>query len=108
MRTGSRRLPPSPRIRVAGYALCPSAGDIEATPVDASDGGRAVRPGQRSRRTAMRSIVPVTWGGCVLAVALTATACGGGGADGGGTDASGVVRSSWGDPQNPLEPANTN
>ncbi|URM89771.1 ABC transporter substrate-binding protein [Streptomyces sp. MRC013] len=37
-------------------------------------------------------------------LAATATACGGGG--GGGGD--GVLSSSWGDPQNPLEPANTN
>ncbi|MEU2514196.1 peptide ABC transporter substrate-binding protein [Streptomyces syringium] len=37
------------------------------------------------------------------AVALVASGCGGGG--GGGA---GVVRASWGDPQNPLEPANTN
>ncbi|MCP9974877.1 peptide ABC transporter substrate-binding protein [Streptomyces somaliensis] len=36
-------------------------------------------------------------------LAATATACGGGG---GGGD--GVLSSSWGDPQNPLEPANTN
>ncbi|UED84361.1 peptide ABC transporter substrate-binding protein [Streptomyces profundus] len=41
------------------------------------------------------------------AVALVATGCGGGdsGGDGGG---SGVIRASWGDPQHPLEPANTN
>jgi oligopeptide transport system substrate-binding protein len=42
------------------------------------------------------------------AVALAATACGGG--DNGyaaGTDGA-VVRASWGDPQHPLEPANTN
>ncbi|HEX5568197.1 MAG TPA: ABC transporter substrate-binding protein [Streptomyces sp.] len=37
-------------------------------------------------------------------VALAATACGGGGGD----DGSRVVRASWGDPQHPLEPANTN
>jgi len=43
----------------------------------------------------------------VAAVALAATACGGGGPSlRGGPD--GIVRSSWGDPQNPLEPANTN
>ncbi|MEE1927744.1 ABC transporter substrate-binding protein [Streptomyces sp. TRM 70351] len=42
----------------------------------------------------------------VAAIALAAGACGGGGGDGGG--GSGVVRASWGDPQNPLEPANTN
>ncbi|MEU9334175.1 ABC transporter substrate-binding protein [Streptomyces sp. NPDC048290] len=40
------------------------------------------------------------------AVALVATACGGNG--GGGTDTSAVLSASWGDPQNPLEPANTN
>ncbi|MFK4273410.1 ABC transporter substrate-binding protein, partial [Streptomyces milbemycinicus] len=41
---------------------------------------------------------------CGAAVALPLTACGGG--DGGAE--AGVVRSSWGDPPNPLEPANTN
>ncbi|AWT45292.1 MULTISPECIES: peptide ABC transporter substrate-binding protein [Streptomyces] len=47
---------------------------------------------------------------CAAAVALAATACGGGGDDsGGGSGAGGgVLSSSWGDPQNPLEPANTN
>lgn len=42
---------------------------------------------------------------CALlaAVALAATACGGG-----STGQAGVVSASWGDPQNPLEPANTN
>lgn len=47
----------------------------------------------------------------VTAVALTVAACGGGGSDsggGGGSGSGGVVRASWGDPQNPLEPANTN
>ncbi|MET9439180.1 ABC transporter substrate-binding protein [Streptomyces sp. NPDC006610] len=46
---------------------------------------------------------------CAVAVALAATACGGG--DGGGSgsgDGGAVLSSSWGDPQNPLEPANTN
>ncbi|CAL9434756.1 Oligopeptide-binding protein OppA [Streptomyces sp. enrichment culture] len=42
---------------------------------------------------------------CAAAVVLAATACGGGGT-GGGADA--VLSSSWGDPPNPLEPANTN
>ncbi|WP_338672747.1 ABC transporter substrate-binding protein [Streptomyces sp. SCSIO 30461] len=41
-----------------------------------------------------------------LALALAAVGCGGGGGSGGGAD--GIVSSSWGDPQNPLEPANTN
>ncbi|MET7933680.1 ABC transporter substrate-binding protein [Streptomyces sp. NPDC005322] len=41
---------------------------------------------------------------CVAALGVTATACGGGG----GGSGSGIVRSSWGDPPNPLEPANTN
>lgn len=51
----------------------------------------------------------------VAAIALAATACGGGddggggyGGGGGGGDGGGTVRASWGDPQNPLEPANTN
>ncbi|MFE0193183.1 ABC transporter substrate-binding protein [Streptomyces sp. NPDC059008] len=43
------------------------------------------------------------WGACAVAVALVATACGGGSAA-----RAGVVSASWGDPQNPLEPANTN
>ncbi|GAA3220010.1 ABC transporter substrate-binding protein [Streptomyces thermocoprophilus] len=45
---------------------------------------------------------------CAAAVALAATACGGGDSDGGGSDGAGVLSASWGDPQNPLEPANTN
>ncbi|MET9802186.1 ABC transporter substrate-binding protein [Streptomyces sp. NPDC006368] len=48
--------------------------------------------------------VHVRTAACAVAVALAATACGGGA--GGGAD--GIVRSSWGDPQNPVEPANTN
>ncbi|MFE2043006.1 ABC transporter substrate-binding protein [Streptomyces sp. NPDC059477] len=43
------------------------------------------------------------------AVALLATACGGGGGGGGSNSGSDTVLSaSWGDPANPLEPANTN
>ncbi|MEV0299802.1 peptide ABC transporter substrate-binding protein [Streptomyces prasinus] len=45
---------------------------------------------------------------CAVAVALTATACGGGGGNSGSGDAGAVLSASWGDPQNPLEPANTN
>ncbi|MCQ4211419.1 peptide ABC transporter substrate-binding protein [Streptomyces longispororuber] len=58
----------------------------------------------------MRGATHVKWAAAAAAVALTATACGGGSdsGGGGGGDGSGVVRSSWGDPQNPLEPANTN
>lgn len=55
----------------------------------------------------MRGATQVKWAACAVAVALAATACGGGG-DSGGGGADGVVSSSWGDPQNPLEPANTN
>ncbi|MFE4670087.1 ABC transporter substrate-binding protein [Streptomyces sp. NPDC056716] len=40
------------------------------------------------------------------AVALLATACGGGGGSNSGSDT--VLSASWGDPANPLEPANTN
>ncbi|MEU3978605.1 ABC transporter substrate-binding protein [Streptomyces sp. NPDC026672] len=52
----------------------------------------------RGARNARRAAV-------AAAVALAATACGGGG---GGTGGSAVLSSSWGDPQNPLEPSNTN
>ncbi|GGS85969.1 peptide ABC transporter substrate-binding protein [Streptomyces griseoviridis] len=54
----------------------------------------------------MRGATHATRAVCAAAaVALAATGCGGGGG-GGGADA--VLSSSWGDPQNPLEPANTN
>ncbi len=57
----------------------------------------------------MRGATRVKWAVGVTAVALTATACGGGTDSGsGGGSGGGVVRASWGDPQNPLEPANTN
>ncbi|MBM7437407.1 ABC transporter substrate-binding protein [Streptomyces sp. HB132] len=55
----------------------------------------------------MRGATRARWAACAAAVALTATACGGGDSGGGG-GADGIVSSSWGDPQNPLEPANTN
>ncbi|GAA1904607.1 ABC transporter substrate-binding protein [Streptomyces sodiiphilus] len=45
------------------------------------------------------------------AIALLATACGNNGNGGGGTgsgNGDAIIRASWGDPQNPLEPANTN
>jgi oligopeptide transport system substrate-binding protein len=58
----------------------------------------------------MRAARHAPWTACGLALvlgatALTATACGSG--PGGGTP-KGVLSASWGDPQNPLEPANTN
>ncbi|WNF29378.1 ABC transporter substrate-binding protein [Streptomyces sp. C11-1] len=56
----------------------------------------------------MRGATHVRWAACAVAVALAATACGGGDDSGGGSGADGIVSSSWGDPQNPLEPANTN
>ncbi|MEV7342636.1 ABC transporter substrate-binding protein [Streptomyces sp. NPDC093544] len=56
----------------------------------------------------MRGATHAKWAACAAAVALAATACGGGGSDSGGGDGTGVLSSSWGDPQNPLEPANTN
>lgn len=57
----------------------------------------------------MRGATYATRAACAAAVVLAATACGGGGGDGGGDGGGGgVLSSSWGDPQNPLEPANTN
>ncbi|MFF4171351.1 ABC transporter substrate-binding protein [Streptomyces sp. NPDC001744] len=55
----------------------------------------------------MRGATHAKWAALATAVALAATACGGGDS-GGGSGADGIVSSSWGDPQNPLEPANTN
>jgi ABC-type oligopeptide transport system substrate-binding subunit len=64
------------------------------------------------RRLAMRGATRLKWAVGVTAVALAAAACGsdgdGGGGGGGGGNGSGIVRASWGDPQNPLEPANIN
>ncbi|WP_262055843.1 ABC transporter substrate-binding protein [Streptomyces sp. STR69] len=58
----------------------------------------------------MRGATHAKWAACAAAVALAATACGSGGgsSSGGGGDGSAVLSASWGDPQNPLEPANTN
>ncbi|UYQ64207.1 peptide ABC transporter substrate-binding protein [Streptomyces peucetius] len=55
----------------------------------------------------MRGATHVKWAACAVAVVLAAAGCGGG-SDSGGGGADGIVSSSWGDPQNPLEPANTN
>src|SRR5882672_11997902 len=60
------------------------------------------------RRHAMRGAPRVKWAVGVAAVALAATACGSSSGGGGGGSNDGVVRAWWGDPQNPLEPANTN
>jgi len=57
----------------------------------------------------MRGAKSAKWVVGAAVVALAATACGSSGSDskaGGSND--GVVRAWWGDPQNPLEPANTN
>ncbi|MFE7959174.1 ABC transporter substrate-binding protein [Streptomyces sp. NPDC057413] len=57
----------------------------------------------------MRGATHATWAACAAAVVLAVTACGGGGDSGsGGGNGGGVLSASWGDPQNPLEPANTN
>ncbi|TXS56746.1 ABC transporter substrate-binding protein [Streptomyces sp. t39] len=56
----------------------------------------------------MRGATHAKWAACAAAVALAATGCGGGGDSGSGGGADGIVSSSWTDPQNPLEPANTN
>ncbi|MFE0811417.1 ABC transporter substrate-binding protein [Streptomyces sp. NPDC058848] len=55
----------------------------------------------------MRGVRHAKWAACAAAAVLAAAGCGGGGKSGGG-DAGAVLSSSWGDPQNPLEPANTN
>jgi peptide/nickel transport system substrate-binding protein/oligopeptide transport system substrate-binding protein len=57
----------------------------------------------------MRGATHARWAACAAAAALAATACGGGDSGSGGSgDTGAVLSSSWGDPQNPLEPANTN
>ncbi len=55
----------------------------------------------------MRGAMHARWAACAMAVALAATGCGGDGG-GGGSDSGAVLSASWGDPQNPLEPSNTN
>jgi len=56
----------------------------------------------------MRGATHAKWVVGAAAVALVATGCGGDGGSGGSGGGSGVLTASWGDPQNPLEPANTN
>lgn len=53
----------------------------------------------------MRGARHALWAACAAAAVLPAAGCGGGGSGAGGP---GVFSASWGDPQNPLEPANTN
>ncbi|MFF5535767.1 ABC transporter substrate-binding protein [Streptomyces cinerochromogenes] len=55
----------------------------------------------------MRGSAHARWAAGAVVMALAATACGGAGWSGGGNGGA-VLSSSWGDPQNPLEPANTN
>ncbi|HEY8982591.1 MAG TPA: ABC transporter substrate-binding protein [Streptomyces sp.] len=56
----------------------------------------------------MRGATHAKWVVGAAAVALVATGCGGDGGSSGSGGGSGVLTASWGDPQNPLEPANTN
>src|SRR5689334_4009989 len=56
----------------------------------------------------MRGATRVKWAAGAVTVALAAGACGGGSSGGSSGSSGGVVRASWGDPQNPLEPADTN
>jgi oligopeptide transport system substrate-binding protein len=53
--------------------------------------------------------MPRSWAalGGAVAVAFSVGSCGAG-TDSGGPDPSGIVRASWSEPQNPVEPANTN
>ncbi|WSQ11622.1 ABC transporter substrate-binding protein [Streptomyces sp. NBC_01231] len=54
----------------------------------------------------MRGATHARWAACAAAVVLAASGCGGDSSA--SSDGGGVLSSSWGDPQNPLEPANTN
>src|SRR3954469_5785465 len=57
----------------------------------------------------MRGATHAKWAAGAAAVALVATACGSGDSGGSGSsDGGAVLSASWGDPQSPLEPANTN
>ncbi|WP_431992668.1 peptide ABC transporter substrate-binding protein [Streptomyces albogriseolus] len=53
----------------------------------------------------MRTMTHARWAACTMALALATAGCGGGG---GSSDSGAVLSASWGDPQNPLEPSNTN
>ncbi|MFF0159179.1 ABC transporter substrate-binding protein [Streptomyces sp. NPDC005263] len=54
----------------------------------------------------MRGATHARWAACAAAVVLAASGCGGDSSA--SSDGDGVLSASWGDPQNPLEPANTN
>ncbi|MCW8383871.1 peptide ABC transporter substrate-binding protein [Streptomyces justiciae] len=57
----------------------------------------------------MRAHTYAIWPALTTAVALSLTGCSGvGGSDGGNGGGADVLSAVWGDPQNPLEPANTN
>ncbi|MEV6106522.1 ABC transporter substrate-binding protein [Streptomyces sp. NPDC051940] len=57
----------------------------------------------------MRGAKSAKWVGAAVVVAMAATACSSGDdSSSSGDGGSKVIRASWGDPQNPLEPANTN
>jgi ABC-type oligopeptide transport system substrate-binding subunit len=56
----------------------------------------------------MRGAKSAKWVVGAAVVALAATACGSGGSSQAGGSNDGIVRAWWGDPQNPLEPADTN
>jgi oligopeptide transport system substrate-binding protein len=58
----------------------------------------------------MRRGTPAKFAVGAIALALAATACGSGSgsSSSSGSNANGIVNAWWGDPQNPLEPANTN
>src|SRR3954454_1650807 len=62
--------------------------------------------GALRRRHFMRGATHARWAACAAAVVLAASGCGGDSSA--SSDGGGVLSSSWGDPQNPLEPANTN
>ncbi|MEU3558013.1 peptide ABC transporter substrate-binding protein [Streptomyces fragilis] len=66
---------------------------------------RVVTGARTAPRTVTRTATRTAAAAGATAVVLLAAACGGGG---GGGDEGAVLSSSWGDPQNPLEPANTN
>ncbi|MFI1964047.1 ABC transporter substrate-binding protein [Streptomyces pathocidini] len=55
----------------------------------------------------MRGAKSAKWVVGAIVVAMAASACGGGSSDEGAGSGDGIVTAAWGDPQNPIEPANT-